>query len=261
VTVEMLSTNGIYEGANPIRVLHVEDELGAIKITRVYLEKAGYNNFEITPVLTAEQALEKLENEDFDVVISDYMMPGMDGLKFLEELRKKGNDIPFIIFTGRGEEGVAIEALNKGANRYIKKEGNPATLFRTLGQYIQEVIEEGKKGQEAHDVLSPLLGEEKKLKCLETDSKEQVHRESHIDAGTLLNEHLDLIILGLLVDQPTSDDDIKSMSEEDLIGGFYRKFGIKPDSKTLHTSVVTLKENGIITYISGRMTITPFYLR
>jgi HEAT repeat protein/ActR/RegA family two-component response regulator len=145
-----------YEGA--IRVLHVEDELGAIKITRVYLEKAGYNNFEITPVLTAEQALEKLENEDFDVVISDYMMPGMDGLKFLEELRKKGNDIPFIIFTGRGEEGVAIEALNKGANRYIKKEGRPDVLFNTLGRYVREVVGAGTERNERGDVdkIQPL---------------------------------------------------------------------------------------------------------
>ncbi len=256
-----MKSSSSQEDANPIRVLHVEDEMGAIKITRAYLKRAGYNNFEITPVLTAEQALEKLETEDFDVIVSDYMMPGMNGLEFLDTLRKKGDDIPFIIFTGRGEEGVAIEALNKGANRYIKKAGNPTTLFRTLGQYIQEVIEEGKKGQEAHEVLSQLLGEEKKLKCLETDSKEQVLRETHIDAGTLLNEHLDLIILGMLVDQPTSDDNIKSMSEEDLIGGIYRKFGIKPDSKTLHISVVTLKESGIIMDISGKMAITPFYLR
>ena len=137
----MLSHNGVYEGANPIRVLHVEDEMGAIKITRVYLEKAGYNDFKITPVLTAEQALETLETENFDIVISDYMMPGMNGLKFLEELRNKGNDIPFIIFTGRGEEWVAIEALNKGANRYIKKTGRPDVLFNTLGRHIRELIE------------------------------------------------------------------------------------------------------------------------
>jgi CheY-like chemotaxis protein len=55
------------------------------------------HNFKIAPVLSAEQALERLEKETFDVVVADYAMPGMNGLEFLGELRKKGNDIPFII--------------------------------------------------------------------------------------------------------------------------------------------------------------------
>lgn len=91
--------------------------------------------------MTAEQALEKLETDDFDVIVADYMMPGMNGLEFLDTLRKKGNEIPFIIFTGSGEEGVAIEALNKGANRYIKKAGRPDVLFNTLGRHIRELVE------------------------------------------------------------------------------------------------------------------------
>ncbi|MHC1610533.1 MAG: HEAT repeat domain-containing protein [Candidatus Methanospirareceae archaeon] len=133
--------------ADPIRILHVEDERGAREITRFFLERKGYN-IKITPVLSAEQGLEKLEEEDFDVVVSDYKMPGMNGLEFLEELRKRGNDVPFIIFTGKGEERVAVEALNKGANRYIKKEGNPNLLFDTLGRYIQEIVEERAREEE-----------------------------------------------------------------------------------------------------------------
>lgn len=253
----MLSTNGIYEGANPIRVLHVEDELGAIKITRVYLEKAGYNDFKITPVLTAEQALETLETDDFDIVISDYMMPGMNGLEFLDTLRKNGNDIPFIIFTGRGDEGVAIEALNKGASRYIKKAGRPDVLFNTLGRHIRELVEDMRKG-EAHNALSNPLEEEKEIKSLERNGKDQIPQGSHIDASTVLNKNIDLIILGLLVDLLADEDTIQSrMSEDELIEEIHRKFGIRIDSGALHTSVVNLKGKGMIIEIGGRIALLP----
>jgi len=139
---------GDSNSSKPIRILHVEDEKGALEITKLFLKRKGYNNFKITPVLSAEQTLEKLKYESFDILLSDYKMPGMNGLEFLEELRKNGNDIPFIIFTGKGEEKVAMEAINKGANRYIKKEGSPNVLFDTLGQYILEVAEEKKKERE-----------------------------------------------------------------------------------------------------------------
>ncbi|MBC8521613.1 MAG: response regulator [Candidatus Syntrophoarchaeum sp.] len=244
---------------NTVRILHVDDNPRAIQITRLYLEDKN-NNFKITPVLSAKQALEKRETENFDAVISDYKMPDMDGIELLEELRKRENRIPFIILTGKGKEKEAIEALNKGADRYLKKEGKPTVLFDTLGRYIQEVIEERRK-KEAHNALSKLLEEDKKLKSLERNSKKQMLPRSRIDASTLLNEHLDLIILGMLTEQSRSDDAIKSMTEEDLIEEIHRKFGIRVGYKALHTSVVKLKEEDIITDIEGRMTITPFYLR
>ncbi len=127
-------------GKKPIKILHVEDERGALEVTKFFLERKGQNDFEVHQALSAEQALEKLENGDFDIVISDYKMPGMNGLEFLDELRKRGNDIPFIIFTGKGEERVAIEALNRGANRYIKKEGSPDVLFDNLARHIRELV-------------------------------------------------------------------------------------------------------------------------
>ncbi len=137
-----------------IRVLHVDDEVRVLEITRLYLQNKGYNCFKITPVLSAEQAMEILEEENFDVIVADYKMPGMSGLEFLEVLRKKGNDIPFIILTGKGAENVAMEALNKGACRYItKKVGNPNVLFDTLGQYILEVVQERKEEKEREEII------------------------------------------------------------------------------------------------------------
>lgn len=223
----------------PIRVLHVEDSVGDLELTRLFLKRKGYNNFKITPVLSAERALEMLERENFDVILSDYKMPGMNGLEFLEELRKKGNDIPFIIFTGKGEEKVAVEALNKGANRYINKDGSPAVSIEALAQHIQELVEERRKEKESSNVLPKLLEQYKRIKDLEA-------RDAY------LIEHIDIIISGLLADRSTDEDGYKIMSERDLIREIQRKFGIQVKSEELRIHLDKLIEKGIIGDISGR---------
>lgn len=138
----------------PIRVLHVDDEPAQLEITRVFVKRVVKGDFEIVSVLSAEEALEKLETEEFDVVVSDYKMPGMDGIELLEAVRKGGKyaDTPFIIFTGKGGAEVAKEALKKGAERYITKRGNPSTQCRALTRAIYELaLEKKKKGKEKEE--------------------------------------------------------------------------------------------------------------
>ena len=81
-----------------MRVLHVEDNPRVIELTRLHLESKN-TGFKITAVLSALQALEKLDTANFDVVVSDYAMPEMNGIEFLEARRKSGDNIPFIILT------------------------------------------------------------------------------------------------------------------------------------------------------------------
>ena len=130
-----------------IKVLYVDDEEGAIHVTNIFLKRMGLN-IEITPALSAEQGLELLKERDFDVIISDYMMPEMSGIEFLQEVRRRGIKTPFIIFTGRGEERVAMEALNKGANRYVRKDRKPSVVFEELARYIVELAEEKRREEE-----------------------------------------------------------------------------------------------------------------
>jgi len=258
--------------AAAIRILHVEDEKSALEITTLFLKRGGYNTFEIRQALSAEQALAMLDNELFDVVLSDYKMPGMNGLEFLEELRKRGNDIPFIIFTGKGEERVAIEALNKGANRFIKKEGSPNALFDTLGRYIQEVVEERHKDPNISKFIAKLIEQDDKIKDLKRSNRKLNRllenlepmpqpKESRVDIATIVNEHLRLIILGILVDQPAGEDDYKSLSERELIKEIHHKFDLWVKPEMLRTSLNALKEKGIILDAAGRIAITPFHLR
>jgi HEAT repeat protein len=126
---------------NTINILHVEDEIGALEITRLFLKKAGYSNFQITPALNVNDALVKLKTKSFDIIVSDYKMPGMNGIEFLKKIREMDINIPFILFTGKGMDETENEAMSLGANKYLKKEGLPNILFDKLGRYINEELE------------------------------------------------------------------------------------------------------------------------
>ncbi|MFO7991750.1 MAG: PAS domain S-box protein, partial [Thermoplasmata archaeon] len=85
-----------------------------------------------------------LDEEEIDVVVSDYKMPGMDGLQLFRTIREKKIMVPFIILTGKGTEKTAIEALNLGVNRYFRKTGDPESLYKRLIDAIHQEVDEKK---------------------------------------------------------------------------------------------------------------------
>ncbi|MBS3781405.1 MAG: PAS domain S-box protein [Candidatus Thermoplasmatota archaeon] len=104
-----------------IDILLVDDEPGFLEQAKGILEEID-DRFVIETSSTVENALEQIENKNFDAVVSDYLMTDKNGIEFLRILREeKENMIPFILFTGRGWEEVAMKALNIGANKYIWK--------------------------------------------------------------------------------------------------------------------------------------------
>lgn len=124
-----------------IRILHVDDETLFLESAKTFLERLNVN-FSVDTATSAEAGLELLKASKYDAVISDYKMPGMDGLEFLQHLRVSGNTVPFIILTGKGREEVAMEALNKGANHYLQKGGDVKSLYETLAHVIREEVGE-----------------------------------------------------------------------------------------------------------------------
>ncbi|ADN35376.1 multi-sensor signal transduction histidine kinase [Methanolacinia petrolearia DSM 11571] len=121
-----------------IKVLHVDDEPALVEITKGFLEKSG--EFEVTTFTSAVDAIKDLETTSYDVLISDYEMPALDGIEFLKRLRGKGIDTPFIIFSGRGREDVLIEAINNGADFYLQKGGKPKAQFAELENMIRQSV-------------------------------------------------------------------------------------------------------------------------
>ncbi len=122
------------------QILLVDDEPDLLLIAQEYLTRLN-PDFEFHTAESAQKAIETLKKHRFDVIVSDYKMPEMNGLEFLEWLREKDRITPFIMFTGRGREEVAISALNLGANYYLKKGAEPETVYGELAHIIQTLIE------------------------------------------------------------------------------------------------------------------------
>lgn len=149
----------------PIKVLHVDDELGFLKVAKQCLEMQG--PFQVNTASSAEEAMEKVKKEKYDAIVCDYQMPREDGLQFLKELRKKGSSIPFIIFTGRGGEQVAIKALNLGADQYLNKSGDPEAVYAELAHGVRQAVER-------RNAVELLKESEEKYKGLVENSKESI---------------------------------------------------------------------------------------
>lgn len=122
-----------------INILFVDDDVDMLKQAEIMLSKKD-DEFNIETAISGEEGLDLLSKDDFDIIITDYMMPSMDGIEFLKNIRDRGIEIPLIILTAAGDEEVAMDALNYGADRYIIKEGRLSKQFDILSKEIDQEI-------------------------------------------------------------------------------------------------------------------------
>ena len=101
-----------------MRLLLAEDEKALSKALTAILER---NNYSVDAVYDGQAALEYLEADNSDGVILDIMMPKINGITVLKEIRKKGNLIPVLLLTAKSEVDDKVEGLDAGANDYLAK--------------------------------------------------------------------------------------------------------------------------------------------
>jgi DNA-binding response OmpR family regulator len=101
-----------------MRILLVEDEKSLSRAVKAILEK---NNYSVDPVYDGEEALEYLENGQYDGVVLDIMIPKIDGITVLRKTRSSGNNIPILMLTAKSEIEDKVVGLDSGANDYLTK--------------------------------------------------------------------------------------------------------------------------------------------
>ena len=122
-----------------IRVLHVDDEPELLELTAAFLERES-EAFDVVGETSAEAALDRLEDDRVDCVVSDYEMPGMDGQAFLEAVRARRPALPFVLFTGQGSEEVASAAISAGVTDYMQKSVG-SSQYEVLANRIRNAVE------------------------------------------------------------------------------------------------------------------------
>lgn len=118
-----------------VSILVVDDDEMNLKVAKVILEQKKYR---VVTVLSAEECLQKLRRESFDLVLLDVDMPIMNGIKTLEYMRKREEfkDIPVMFLTADGDKQTVLEAARLGAVGYVKKPFMPQELLERVAAVI-----------------------------------------------------------------------------------------------------------------------------
>jgi len=128
-----------------INVLHVDDEPEFADLTATFLERED-DRFEVETATSASEALADFAISTFDCIVSDHDMPSMNGIEFLEAVREEHPDLPFILYTGKGSEEVASDAITAGVTDYLQKESG-TDHYTLLANRIENVVESRRSQQ------------------------------------------------------------------------------------------------------------------
>ena len=135
--------------SNP-NLLLVDDDKSLLRLLTIRLEGEGYD---VTAVEDGQSALRKLQNDSFDVVLSDLRMPGLDGLSLFEEIMGIRKDIPVILMTAHGTIADAVAATQRGGFGFLPKPVDHDEL-RTLLQKALSQSQAAQPGDWAKDIIT-----------------------------------------------------------------------------------------------------------
>lgn len=120
------------------RILHVDDEPDLADLTATFLHREN-DSFTVDTATTVSEGLDRLNEAHFDCIVSDFDMPGQNGVEFLKAVREEHPELPFILFTGKGSEEVASDAISAGVTDYLQKEGG-TDQYTVLANRISNAI-------------------------------------------------------------------------------------------------------------------------
>ncbi len=120
---------------NKISILLVEDEENLHEALKLNLELEGYN---VTSAFDGAAALNAIQNEYFDLIIMDVMLPEMDGISVTETIRISNNEVPILILSAKNSSADRVLGLKKGADDYLTKPFNLEELFLRITKLVDK---------------------------------------------------------------------------------------------------------------------------
>lgn len=142
------------------KILLIEDNPDYSLITRRILKRASVA-YEVVTVSEGKAGIDEIINEEFNVILCDYRLPGYSGLDILRQMKKHGKDIPFIVVTSAGSEKIAVDLMKEGASDYLVKDTSYENI---LPMVIQRAIDRFNARKEKEWLEKALIDSNEKLK-------------------------------------------------------------------------------------------------
>ena len=168
------------------KVLIVEDEDAIAEIERDYLELSG---FDVTLASDGKEGLDIALKEDFDIIILDIMLPGMDGFDICKEIRKE-KDIPIIMVSAKKEDIDKIRGLGIGADDYMTKPFSPSELVARVKAHLaryERLLTNNKPENEIIEISGIKI--DKTARRVFVNGEEKSFTTKEFDLLTFLAEH------------------------------------------------------------------------
>ncbi len=190
------------------KILWVDDEIDLLNSHILFLEKKG---FTVKGVNSGEDALQVLQDTDFDIILLDEMMSGMDGLTALKEINTSYPEMPVIMITKNEEEWLMDEAIGYKTAQFLTKPVNPSQILiackevlesrqiqsdKTAEKYLQEFREIGTDVQSANSIddwfsINNTFSDwVVRLDSMEDDSLRQIFQDQYIEANNQFTQFI-----------------------------------------------------------------------
>ena len=159
-----------------VSVLHVDDEPDFADMAAEFLERTD-ERLTVATATRASDALDHLAENDVDCVVSDYDMPETNGIDLLEAVRDRYPELPFILYTGKGSEEIASEAISAGVTEYLQKESGTGQ-YTVLANRITNAVRQYRSERELDENRERLsmLFEQSPLGVIEWDDSFRIAR-------------------------------------------------------------------------------------
>jgi PAS domain S-box-containing protein len=132
--------------SDPIDVLYIDDDPEFADIAALFLERED-DRLSVHTATGAAAGLDRLADGDIDCVVSDYDMPGTNGIELLERVRGTHPDLPFVLYTGKGSEAVASDAISAGVTDYLQKQTG-TDQYALLANRITNAVEAARSARD-----------------------------------------------------------------------------------------------------------------